>query len=61
MYAFGCQETRHVERHISELIFDPQSVEDVEGTEHVVTSQGVQTGQTNRLDRQGRQEYNIYI
>jgi hypothetical protein len=36
------------------------NVDEVEGTEHVVASQGVQTGLTNRLDRQGVQEYNIY-
>lgn len=45
---FEFQETRHDEVHISELMCDPESAEEVGGTGHVVTSRpGMQAGLTN--------------
>lgn len=57
-YALEFQERRHVEVHISELLCDPESAEEVGGTEHVVTSiLGMQAGPANRLNRQSVQDY----
>jgi hypothetical protein len=48
MYAFEFQETVHDDEHISELLYDPESAEEVGGNKHVVTlCPGVQAGLTN--------------
>jgi hypothetical protein len=48
MYAFEFQEIIHDDEHISELLCDPKSAEEVGGNKHVVTlCAGVQAGLTN--------------